>query len=359
MGRRGSPSGRWMLQITQPLQIEAQKASLESAAEVAPWAGEPNWSVPETDSALFCPEGRWASAGGCDGFIFVWHVDHPGAVPPCVRCCVAHFDVCTDHVVDWERMKCLSVGGDFNLAMLDLMGGVVRSRIKSDAGPDCSLLCVDGDLSAGKAAVGAGAQAKIADIETKTWLMTLQGHQDDVHGIRSDWDTNQVVTSSWDRLLKLWDLRSGRCVRSLEGHNQVCTKFDVDFSLQLALSCSDEDRLILWDLKQGGVIKTYDGGLATANDASVDWKTMTAAVCGPGGEVQLWDLETGEITSTITTGAATTGASGQSVDVDWERRQLLLGTWDSQVLLFDLDSGECVKKLRKPRRTLTRVHLKK
>lgn len=353
--------------LTDPFGMEASAPSTASAVLHA--AEVPSWGAASGGRGGLAEVEGLASASGCDGVIFLWPIEDENAVPPCARSCVAHFDVCTDHVVDWDHLTCLSVGADLNLAVSDLSTGKVRCRIKCHEGSEAAagrLLCVDGDVSAGRAVAGTELHANVVDLEAQQVLLRLHGHLDDVVSVQAAWARNQVVSISWDRSTKIWDLRSGRCAATLEGHDRAPNRLSVDFELQLALSCADEGQVILWDLRNAGALHVYDCGLARATDVCVDWGTMTAAACGlvggagcgqvePGADaVVRWSLEGGDICAWSLPGAV----GAQCLAVDWRGNQALVGCWDSQVLLLDLDSGERLKQLKQARRTITRVHLR-
>ena len=36
-----------------------------------------------------------------------------------------------------------------------------------------------------------------------------------------------IVSASWDRTLKIWDVESGKCLTTLEGHRYLCLFFDI------------------------------------------------------------------------------------------------------------------------------------
>lgn len=333
------------------------KKAKDQIQDALPATFEAQWSIKEEDYALYSSEGRWATASSCDGMIFLWPIDTPSADPPCVRCVQAHFEICTDHVTDWRRMMTVSVGGDNHAVISDLQANRPVSKIKNDTGLTIheQFLTCDADLDEAKVVIGAvEGQVKVADVQKAKIYQHLKGHEDSVRDIRADFPNNQVVTTSWDRTIKVWDLRAGSAVHTMRGHNSVISRMDVNFDLQLAVSCSHEDRMILWDLRQGRAISSFDNWVA--NDLCVDWDNMRFASCGDRDIILIWDMEKGVITQEIDPWDS---MNAQAIDVDWKRGEILLGTWDNQVLLFDLETGEVNKTLKKALRTMTKVRLKK
>ena len=64
-------------------------------------------------------------------------------------------------------------------------------------------------------------------------VTTVFGHSDAVSACGFSPDGRLLVSGSGDRTLKLWEVRSGKCLRTLEGHSdgvQACG-FSPDGSL--------------------------------------------------------------------------------------------------------------------------------
>lgn len=316
------------------------------------------WGIHPEDWKFFSKEGIWVTATGCDGMMFLWPVDHPSATPPAVRCGQPHFQICTSHVTDWDRMMTVSCGGDCRIQIYDMKTSKTVGSIKNNSKVDVSecFLSIAADLEVNKVCVGtAGAMVKVADIESKKIFLVMKGPLDDIYDVKVDWDLNQVVAGSWDHNLHIYDIRSGRKTKTLKGHNQIVNKIDVDFDQQLAVSVAWEDYMCLWDLKQAAMITSYHTPHHAANCICANWETMQCASGGSDGCVRFWDLESGECTKTIDCEFLHTLA----VDVNWDLGLVLAGSWDQQVKLFDYHTGECLKKFKKARRVINSVNIKK
>ncbi len=60
---------------------------------------------------------------------------------------------------------------------------------------------------------------KIWDIRSGTCVRTLSGHTWTIKGVASL--PNGQVVSAGDLTLKIWDIRSGKCIRTLSGHTSM------------------------------------------------------------------------------------------------------------------------------------------
>ena len=87
-------------------------------------------------------------------------------------------------------------------------------------------------------------------------IIDLVGHSGRVNAIVAS-DTENVALSgsqgSWPRL---WDLRSGACVRTLQGHNGPVRCVDMDSACRIGLSGSADETVKVWDLGSGRSMET-------------------------------------------------------------------------------------------------------
>ena len=87
---------------------------------------------------------------------------------------------------------------------------------------------------------------KVWDVggSTPVALMDLEGHTDCPWSIDA-WDTSNVALSgSQDKSVRLWDLRTGQCVRVMEGHSNFVWSVSMDSACKTAVSGSYDLSLI-------------------------------------------------------------------------------------------------------------------
>jgi guanine nucleotide-binding protein subunit beta-2-like 1 protein len=80
----------------------------------------------------------------------------------------------------------------------------------------------------------------------KPWK-TLTGHNHFVSDLTLSNDNMFVISSSWDKTLRLWDLRSGKCVRQFHGHNKEVHTVSFSTENRQIFSGGSDKAMNLWN----------------------------------------------------------------------------------------------------------------
>ncbi|OJD27422.1 hypothetical protein ACJ73_01179 [Blastomyces percursus] len=103
-------------------------------------------------------------------------------------------------------------------------------------------------------------EAQIANRHIKTLppyslLMTLDGHGAAVNAIQID--ENEIVSASGDRVIKVWDIHNGACLKTLIGHKKgiACVQFDS----RRIVSGSNDDTVRIYDHASGAEVACLHG----------------------------------------------------------------------------------------------------
>lgn len=135
-------------------------------------------------------------------------------------------------------------------------------------------------------------RARTAQAQTRTPVLTLQGHREAVSGVQ--WLNEQsLLTSSWDHTLKIWDLAMEGVKSEISGNKSF---FDISYSQLngLIITASADKNLRLYDPRsnQGTVVKnTFLGH--TQWIQTVCWSTTDEHLFISGSydnQVKLWDV---------------------------------------------------------------------
>lgn len=176
--------------------------------------------------------------------------------------------------------------------------------------------------------------ARVWNLETGTQIHCLEGHTNAIRSLQ--FDEVKLVTGSMDRTIRIWNWRMGTCLRVLEGHTEgvVCVNFDED----VLASGSVDTTIKVWDFRNGGKF-TLRG--------HTDWVNC----------VQLWDSNSGAIDSPVTPRTHLGASPSAIANLDWapeehhsatsphinRGKMLFSASDDGTIRLWDLSLQTCVR----------------
>ncbi|HEY9607250.1 MAG TPA: NB-ARC domain-containing protein [Allocoleopsis sp.] len=194
---------------------------------------------------------------------------------------------------------------------------------------------------------------KIWDALTGECIQTLQGHRDSEALLRSAdrvWlvlfspDGSTLLSASENQTVKLWDVRTGQCLRTLEGYSNSVLSVALSCGGQLLASSGRDQLLRLWDVATGDCITTMQGHTNIVSSVTFVPKLDESQILASGSDdrtIKIWDCDTGECLRTIW------GHSSwvQSLSFSPDGLILASGSRDCTVKLWDWQTGECLQTL--------------
>ncbi|MFL6207732.1 MAG: TIR domain-containing protein [Pyrinomonadaceae bacterium] len=149
-------------------------------------------------------------------------------------------------------------------------------------------------------------------------------------------DGKHILTGGADKIIRLWDVETGRCLRVFEGHMERIDSVAWSADQRYALSGSDDVRL--WDVEMGRCLRVFEGH--TGAIMIVAWSAdQRRALSGSfDNSVRLWDVETGRCLRMFEGHASRVYAVAWSAD----QRSILSGSSDNSVRLWDVETGRCL-----------------
>jgi guanine nucleotide-binding protein subunit beta-2-like 1 protein len=128
-------------------------------------------------------------------------------------------------------------------------------------------------------------------------LKCLTGHNHFVSDLSISNDNTFVMSSSWDKTMRLWDLRSGKCVRNFIGHTKEVFTCTFSADNRQIFSAGAEKSIKLWNTL--AECKVTSSQPQPQNNDHKDWvskvrfsqsqKTQYYATVGWDGRLKVWN----------------------------------------------------------------------
>ena len=174
---------------------------------------------------------------------------------------------------------------------------------------------------------------RIWNLETGKAVGVLRGH---TRGVRAlQFDALKLVTGSMDSTLKIWNWRTGECMRTLRGHSDavICLTYDK----QLLVSGSADSTIRVWDFGTGEVY-TLRGHAEWVNSVAL-WDSKEACATG---SAQARDALVSDVS-----GAGGVPASNPAAAKASSKGKFLFSASDDLTIrVWDLYTRQCVRVLR-------------
>jgi len=183
---------------------------------------------------------------------------------------------------------------------------------------------------------------KVWDLESGRELTILKGHTEFIKAVVITPDGKRVISGSQDKTLRVWDLENDRELAVLRGHTSYVNAVAITPDGKRVISGSMDKTLKVWDLGSSRELATFTGhnGIIKAVAVTPD---NHRAVSGSGSilekdgdkTLKVWDLESGRELATLK------GHTGEinAVAVTPDGRRVISGSRDTTLKVWDLESG--------------------
>jgi WD40 repeat protein/serine/threonine protein kinase len=169
------------------------------------------------------------------------------------------------------------------------------------------------------------------------WFRKVIGyHPRRVTGVVLTHDAQQVLTSSEDQTLRLWDVETGGLVRTFNGHTKGVFAVCLVGSRQAVLSGSEDQSVRLWDLESGESKLTLTGHTGGVHAVACSPDGRRAITGGPHENMRIWDLQNGRCLHALREPA---GALAMRPD-----GRTAVSASRNTVVLWDLESGTAIRR---------------
>ncbi|VDN02585.1 unnamed protein product [Thelazia callipaeda] len=166
----------------------------------------------------------------------------------------------------------------------------------------------------------------------------ISGHTGWVRCLAVDPTNDWFATGGADRIVKIWDLASGRLRLSLTGHVSSVRCCKVSKRHPFLFTGGEDKQIKCWDLEYNKVIRHYHGHLSAVQDLTVHPTIDVLISCARDATARVWDMRTKAQIHCLN-GHTNTIAAVISQEVN---PQVITGSHDSTIRLWDLVAGRSI-----------------
>ncbi|GME76207.1 unnamed protein product [Ambrosiozyma monospora] len=135
---------------------------------------------------------------------------------------------------------------------------------------------------------------KIWNVETGELIRTLRGH---TRGVKTlAFDEQKLISGGFDNTIKVWNYRTGDCISTYTGHEEGVTT--VDFHDKVIVSGSADHTVKVWHVETR-TCYTLRGHNGWVTCVKMDPKSGTIFSASEDSTIRIWDLETNKCLKTL------------------------------------------------------------
>ncbi|XP_027124675.2 autophagy-related protein 16 [Coffea arabica] len=263
----------------------------------------------------------------------------------CKRQISAHDGGCDVIVFEHNSTKLISGGQDRVVNMWDTTTGALVRTFHGCVGSVIDLSITHDNRTIIAASVSNNLVAW--DVNSGRARHTLTGHVEKVCAVDvSKVSSHHVVSSAYDRTIKVWDLHTGYCMKTLLFHSN-CNALSFSTDGQAIFSGHVDGCLRLWDIQTGKLLSEVAAHSLAVTSLSLSHNGNLILTSGRDNMHNLFDMRSLEICGTFR-------ANGSRVASNWSRsclssddNYIAAGSADGSVLIWSTSNGSVVSTLKK------------
>ncbi|KZT25335.1 WD40 repeat-like protein [Neolentinus lepideus HHB14362 ss-1] len=147
-----------------------------------------------------------------------------------------------------------------------------------------------------------------------------------------------VVSGGCDKVVRVWDVKSGYCIYVLHGHTSTIRCIKVLHHRPIAVSGSRDCTLRVWDVQRGRMLRVLQGHQQSVRCLDVHGNKVVSG--SYDCTCRLWNVDTGECLYVLR------GHYHQIYSVAFDGVRIASGGLDTSVRVWDASTGECIALLQ-------------
>jgi hypothetical protein len=133
-----------------------------------------------------------------------------------------------------------------------------------------------------------------AAVSQETWLLLLRGHQKVVNFAGFSADGERIITASWDKTARVWEMSSGREIQVLRGHEDFVNSAAFNPDSSRIVTASDDKTARIWEVSTGNEIAVLRGHEHHVYSADFSPDGAYIVTASDDKTARIWDTATGK-----------------------------------------------------------------
>jgi WD40 repeat protein len=194
------------------------------------------------------------------------------------------------------------------------------------------------------AAVSQDKLIKLWDLESGRLLRTITNIGGYANAVSFSPDGRRLVHGAEDKTVRIWDAETGAAVRTITGHTDYVNEARYSPDGRRIASCADDKLIKIWDAETGREIRTLAGhtDMVAVVAWSPDGRRIASGSDAVEKTIRIWDVESGRVLQTIT------GQGGRILALAYSpdgKKIASTALEDKAVKIWDAETGRLIRSI--------------
>jgi WD40 repeat protein len=188
---------------------------------------------------------------------------------------------------------------------------------------------------------GSDGKISIWEIGNGQNTLNLKAHAGHVVGLVFTADSQRLISSSFDKQIKIWNIETGTCLKSWDS-SMPCYRIALSHDGKTMASGSECGDVVIWNTETGKLLRTFVGHTLQSMSVAFHPQGKLLASSSCDASIKLWDITTGKCIKNLT--GHTSFAF--SVNFSPDGNQLVSSSFDATIKIWDVASGRCLQTMQ-------------
>ena len=134
------------------------------------------------------------------------------------------------------------------------------------------------------------ASKSILQSPNTSFIQTLVGHSSGVTTVSITPDGSKIISGSFDKTIKIWNINTGEELKTLVGHSSFVTTVSITPDGSKIISGSEDKTIKIWNINTGEKLKTLIGHSSDITTVSITPDGSKIIFCDKSEHIIVWSL---------------------------------------------------------------------